>query len=35
MWEELATLSAGFWIQIFRSQMYSELRFHCYTAALV
>ena len=27
MWEELATLSASFWIEIFRSQIYSKLRF--------
>ncbi|GHO93626.1 hypothetical protein KSF_036740 [Reticulibacter mediterranei] len=28
MWEELATLSASFWIQTFRSQTYSKLRFY-------
>jgi hypothetical protein len=28
MWEELATLSASFWIQTFRSQNYSKLRFY-------
>jgi hypothetical protein len=28
MWEELATLSAGFWIQTFRSQIHSKLRYN-------